>query len=214
MTNGTFRTSVFPSQFGQVENRAPMCGFRMNQYIGGNPPNCEMEDFFFLILFSLILCIKFIIEQIDAMSEYQYYEWQTLERPLTDTEQEAVNGLSSHIDVTSSQAIVTYQWGDFKHDPINVLAKYFDAHLYVTNWGTRHLAFRFPKGLVDVDAIGTYCDEDHIHFKAISDVLVLEFEMNEEEDYDEWLDERGLLSTLARLRDDIMQADYRALYLA
>ena len=186
----------------------------MNRYNGGNSPNCEMEDFFFLNLFSLILCIKFIIEQIDAMSEYQYYEWQTLERPLTDTEQEAVNGLSSHIDVTSSQAIVTYQWGDFKHDPINVLAKYFDAHLYVTNWGTRHLAFRFPKGLVDVDAIETYCDEDHIHFKAISDVLVLEFEMNEEEDYDEWLEERGFLSTLARLRDDIMQADYRALYLA
>ena len=59
------------------------------------------------------------------MSEYQYYEWQTLERPLTAAEQEAVNNLSSHMDVTSSQAIVTYEWGDFKHDPIQVLAKYF-----------------------------------------------------------------------------------------
>jgi hypothetical protein len=78
------------------------------------------------------------------MSEYQYYEWQTLERPLTAAEQAAVNGRSSHIDVTSSQAIVTYNWGDFKHDPLKVLAKYFDAHLYITNWGTRRLAFRFP----------------------------------------------------------------------
>ncbi len=43
------------------------------------------------------------------MSEYQYYEWQTLERPLTAAEQKTVNGLSSHIDVTSTQAVVTYE---------------------------------------------------------------------------------------------------------
>ena len=148
------------------------------------------------------------------MSEYQYYEWQTLERPLNAAEQTAVNGLSSHIDVTSSQAIVTYNWGDFKHDPLKVLAKYFDAHLYIANWGTRRLAFRFPKGLVDVDAIERYCDEDHVHLKTFGDVQVLEFEMDEEEGFDEWMEERGLLSTLARLRDDILQGDYRALYFA
>jgi len=65
------------------------------------------------------------------MSEYQYYEWQTLERPLTADEQKAVNGLSSHIDVTSSQAIVTYVWSNFKHDSIQVLAKilrFFPIH--------------------------------------------------------------------------------------
>jgi len=148
------------------------------------------------------------------MSEYQYYEWQTLERPLSAAEQEAVNGLSSHIDVTSSQAIVTYQWGDFKHDPIHVLAKYFDAYLYLANWGTRRLAFRFPKGMVEAATIEPYCDEYHTNLKTIGNVQVLEFEMNEEEGFDEWVNERGLLSTLARLRDDILQGDYRALYLA
>ncbi len=90
------------------------------------------------------------------MSEYQYYEWQSLERPLTAAEQAAVNGLSSHIDVTSGQASVTYNWGDFKHDPIQVLAKYFDAFLYIANWGTRRLAFRFPAGLLDAKAIEPY----------------------------------------------------------
>ena len=148
------------------------------------------------------------------MSEYQYYEWQTLEHPLTAAEQKAVNGLSSHIDVTSTQAVVTYEWGDFKHDPIQVLAKYFDAHLYLANWGTRRLAFRFPKGLLDTAAIEAFCDEDHLTLKTISDMQVLEFEMNEEEGFDEWLEERGLLSTLGRLRDDLLQGDYRALYLA
>jgi hypothetical protein len=32
------------------------------------------------------------------MSEYQYYEWQTLDRTLTPEERAAVNELSSHID--------------------------------------------------------------------------------------------------------------------
>ncbi len=65
---------------------------------------------------------KFIIKGV-KMSEYQYYEWQALEHPLSTAEQNAVDALSSHIDVTASQAIVTYNWGDFKHDPLDVLAK-------------------------------------------------------------------------------------------
>jgi hypothetical protein len=148
------------------------------------------------------------------MSEYQYHEWQTLERPLAAAEQKAVNELSSHIDVTSTQASVTYNWSSFRHDPINVLARYFDAYLYLANWGTRRLAFRFPKELVDVVAIETFCDEYHTNIKTVGDVQILEFDMDEEEGSDEWIDERGLLSTLARLRDDILQGDYRTLYLA
>jgi len=148
------------------------------------------------------------------MSEYQYHEWQTLERPLTADEQNAVDELSSHIDVTANQAIVTYHWSDFRHDPLEVLAKYFDAYLYFANWGTRRLAFRFPKGLVDAAAIDvSYCDEDYLHINTIGDVHILEFEMYEDDGYDEWLEERGLLSTLAHLRDDIIQRDHRALYL-
>ncbi len=148
------------------------------------------------------------------MSEYQYYEWQTLERPLTADEQKAVNGLSSHIDVTSSQAIVTYEWSNFKHDSIQVLAKYFDSFLYLADWGTRRLAFRFPKGLVDEAALAPYCDEYHLTFKEVGKVQILEFEMDEEEGFEEWMDTRGVLSTLSRLREDILQGDFRTLYLA
>jgi len=147
------------------------------------------------------------------MSEYQYYEWQTLDRPLTAEEQNAVNGLSSHIDVSSTNAVVTYEWGDFKHDPLKVLAKHFDAHLYVANWGSRRLAFRFPKGLADKSAIEPYCDEDHLTLTTIGDTLILEFQLDREDDY-EWVETDGVLATLARLRDDIIQGDYRALYLA
>lgn len=148
------------------------------------------------------------------MSEYQYHEWQTLERPLTAAEQKALNGLSSHIDVTSSQAIVTYEWGSFKQEPLEVLAKYFDAYLYTANWGTRRLAFRFPPGLLDTAAIEGYCDEHNVNLKATGEVQVLKFEINREEGFKKGIDERGLLSTLGRLRDDLLLGDYRVLYLA
>jgi len=148
------------------------------------------------------------------MSEYQYHEWQTLERPLTAAEQKAVKEFSSHIDVTATHASVTYNWSSFRHDPINVLAKYFDAYLYLANWGSRRLAFRFPKGLVDVVAIEAYCDEYHTNISTVGDMQILEFNMDEEEGIEEWIDERGVLSTLARLRDDILQGDYRTVYLA
>ncbi len=94
-----------------------------------------------------------------------------------------------------------------------MLAKYFDAYLYIANWGTRRLAFRFPKGLLDATDIEPYLDEYHVYVENVGDVRVLEFEMSEEEGFDEWMEERGLLSTLARLRDDILQGDYRVLYL-
>ena len=43
---------------------------------------------------------------------------------------------------------------------------------------------------------------------------VLKFEINQEEGFNEGIDERGLLSTLGRLRDDLLLGDYRVLYLA
>ena len=101
------------------------------------------------------------------MSEYQYYEWQTVDRLLTEEEQEAVGRLSSHIEVSSSQAVVTYAWGDFKHDPRQVLARFFDAHLYMANWGSRRLMFRFPAGLLNREAIEPYCVQDRIMFKTV-----------------------------------------------
>lgn len=147
------------------------------------------------------------------MSEYQYYEWQTLDRPLTPEDRAAVSKLSSHIEVTASQAIVTYSWGDFKHNPKQVLARYFNAFLYLSNWGSTRLAFRFPKGLLDPKPIEPYLCEDCIELEPIGDYLILDISLNEEGG-GEWVEGDDWLSRLSRLRDDILQGDYRALYLA
>ncbi len=106
------------------------------------------------------------------MSEYQYYEFQTIDRLLTEKEQREVAGLSSHIDVTASQAVVTYSYGDFKHDPRQVLSQYFDAFLYLANWGTRRLMFRFPKGLIELETVEPYCRDGFVEFTEIDPHLI------------------------------------------
>lgn len=55
------------------------------------------------------------------MSEYQYYEFRPIDRQLTANERANVNKLSSHGHTTATSFSVDYSWGDFKHQPDDVL---------------------------------------------------------------------------------------------
>jgi hypothetical protein len=147
------------------------------------------------------------------MSEYQYHEWQTVDRVLTSEEQAAVNDLSSHIEVSSSRAVVTYDWSNFRHDPRQVLLKYFDAYFYLANWGSLRLMFRFPKGLLDEADIEPYCINEYITFETIGKYQVLDLDFNPE-DGSGWMEAEAGLSHFIRLRADLLEGDYRLLYLA
>jgi hypothetical protein len=148
------------------------------------------------------------------MSEYQHYEWQTIDRPLTHEEQAEVERLSSHMDeVTPTHAVVTYEWGDFKHDPKQVLVRYFDAFMYYANWGNQWLAFRFPKNLLDPAHIEPYLWEDAVTLKPAGEYLILTIAPEDEESYDD-VDYEASLDTLAGVREEILNGDLRALYLA
>lgn len=147
------------------------------------------------------------------MSEYQYYEWLALDQPLTIEELAEVEDLSSHITVSARGAWVDYSWGDFKHDPLDVMARYFDAFLYLANWGDRRLAFRFPKDLIDPDCFEPYLEEWAIELTRVGDYFILDMSLSETEIY-EWIEGSGLLAHLALLRGDILDRDMRALYLA
>ncbi len=139
------------------------------------------------------------------MSEFQYYEWQTIDHPLTAQERSEVEWLSSHIDVSTTRAQVDYSWGDFKHDPKQVLARYFDAFLYWTNWGSKQLIFRFPADLLDQKRIEPYCVDRYIILERVDDVYVLVLNLGEEASWD-WIEPEGQLGMLSPLRNDICRA--------
>ncbi|HQY92896.1 hypothetical protein [Caldilinea sp.] len=146
------------------------------------------------------------------MSEYQHYEWRTIDRRLTAAERAAVNELSSHIEVSSSDAWVDYEWGDFKHDPLEVLARYFDAFLYYANWGAQQLAFRFPQNLLDAERLQPYLWAECAELARVGDDYILSIAAPDQ-DLPDWEELACDLEELLSLRDDILQGDLRLLYL-
>ncbi|MCC3444701.1 MAG: hypothetical protein JGK01_24025, partial [Microcoleus sp. PH2017_03_ELD_O_A] len=95
-----------------------------------------------------------------------------------------------------------------------LLIKYFDAMFYIANWGSLQLMFRFPKGLIDIELMRKYCVEDIVEVSEINNFVVLEISINEEEGFNGWIEGEGNLSSLIGLRQEILQGDYRLLYLA
>jgi len=71
------------------------------------------------------------------VSEYQYYEFKAIDRALTKAEMATLRAISTRAVITSTSFTNHYEWGDLKADPLKLLAEYFDAFVYVTNWGTR-----------------------------------------------------------------------------
>ena len=79
------------------------------------------------------------------MSEYQYYEFQAIDRPLGEADIRALGGLSTRARITATSFVNHYNWGDFGGNPGNMMERWFDLHLYLANWGTRRLMIRVPK---------------------------------------------------------------------
>ncbi|WP_008317478.1 hypothetical protein [Leptolyngbya sp. PCC 6406] len=147
------------------------------------------------------------------MSEYQYYEFQALDRALTPQEQETLQALSSRAHITPHRASFVYNYGDFRGDPEAILTKYFDAMLYIANWGTWQLMFRLPKALVDLAWFKPYEIEDAIAISTTAHHLILNIKIQEEDGMVGWVEGEGWLPRLLPLRDDLLAGDLRLLYL-
>lgn len=147
------------------------------------------------------------------MSEYQYYEFQALDRPLSTEARDEMNSLSSRAHVTASSASFVYHYADFRGNPYQILAQYFDAMLYITNWGTRQLMFRFPVNTISDDVMRAYQYADSFEWSTEGRYVILNIALNYE-DYGDWVEGEGWLSGIAQVRNDILRGDYRALYMA
>lgn len=147
------------------------------------------------------------------MSEYQYYEFQAVDRPLTKQEMRELRAVSTRATITSTRFVNEYQWGDLKADPARWMERYFDAFLYFANWGTHRLMLRLASRALPLRTARQYLSSDSALARSAGGVTILEF-LSEEEPGDEWYDEgEGALSSLIPLRADLAAGDHRALYL-
>nr|WP_294509063.1 hypothetical protein [uncultured Rhodopila sp.] len=148
------------------------------------------------------------------MSEYQYYEFQAADRPLTPADRQALRSLSSRATITATSFTNEYNFGDFRGDPVKLMQTWFDLHAYVANWGSRRLMIRLPARLLDrpfVDHIGDAAD--CLTVIEAGDNFILDIRRNDEEGGESVEDGPGWLASLAPLRADLLGGDSRVLYL-
>ena len=88
------------------------------------------------------------------MSEYQYYEFQAIDRPLNTKEMDKLRSYSTRARITPTSFVNDYSWGDFKGDEDAWMENYFDAFLYLANWGTHILKLRLPTDLLPSEIAG------------------------------------------------------------
>lgn len=147
------------------------------------------------------------------MSEYQYYEFQAIDRPLSRDEMAELRRLSTRATITPTSFTNFYTFGDFKGDPLALMERYFDAFVYVANWGSRRLMLRLPQTLLDLSRISLYEAEGGLTLHWFGDQVILDFNADAEEPDWETAGE-GWLAALVPLRADIAAGDLRALYLS
>jgi hypothetical protein len=147
------------------------------------------------------------------MSEYQYYEFVALDQPLDDRQQDEVRSLSTSATITASSFVNEYHWGDFRGDPNRMMERYYDAHLYLANWGTHRIMLRLPRTLLDTDAAEAYCDDEHVRALAAGEFLVLDLTSEDESGEWEYVEEASL-SAIVGVRAELAAGDLRPLYLA
>jgi hypothetical protein len=147
------------------------------------------------------------------MSEYQYYEFLALDKPLTSKQREELRQLSTRAEITATRFANEYHWGSFRGDPEKMMADYFDAFLYLANWGTRHLMFRIPRTALDTEYAGQYCYTDAASLIETDDHLIVSLYADRDPD-DSWYETTGELGGMVAARSELLGGDHRLLYLA
>lgn len=146
------------------------------------------------------------------MSEYQYYEFQAVDRKLTEDERKELRELSTRAEITDTSFTNEYHWGDFRGSPNEMMERYFDAHLHHTNFGDRDLMLRFPVDALSLAQAELYCVGESVTVRRHGDHVIISATVEVPEgDWDDCASES--LDDLIELREDILDGDFRALYL-
>ena len=119
------------------------------------------------------------------MSEFQYYEFQAIDRPLDEEAQQALRRISTRARITPHSLVNTYQWGDFKGDPRELVTRWFDLFVYWANWGSRRVLIRLPRQSVDLAAIRLYRVRGLLEFEVSRDHVIVDVQRTIEDPPDD-----------------------------
>jgi hypothetical protein len=148
------------------------------------------------------------------MSEYQYYEFAAVDRSLSADEQSDLRVISTRALITPTSFVNHYEWGDLKADPRRLVERYFDAFLYLANWGTHRLMFRVPAEVFDAaTVVNRYLVGDGSTAWTTGGFVVVDLFAEEEDGAcdEAGLDGSGLLASIVPVRAELLAGDLRLL---
>ena len=146
------------------------------------------------------------------MSEYQYYEFCQIGKPLSQEARKTMSSLSSRVQITTHGAAYVYNYGSFGGDPKKLLLKYFDVFFYISNWGDFQLMFKYPAHQVDIEGLKKYGIKDVISCKKRGQNVLLEIQICNEDGWG-WTEGEGVLPNLLPLYEEIKAKNYQLLRL-
>ncbi len=92
------------------------------------------------------------------------------------------------------------------------MKSYFDAHVYVSNFGSMNFMLRLPQTVLPETALRLYATGEGLEWWATDKHTILEWRLDSEPDGD-WTEGEHWMSRLLPLRDELVRGDYRSLYL-
>ena len=145
------------------------------------------------------------------MSEYQYYEFRAVDRPLNEEELDEVRALSTRAKIATTHFQNVYNWGDFKGDPEELVERFYDAHLYDSNFGFRRFLIRLPKEAMEGIDLAPYLSEESLRGWTTGTSVLLDFRVEEAEFLE--LESEDWMPDLLPIRQALLKGDLRPLYL-
>ena len=148
------------------------------------------------------------------MSEYQYYNFRAIDRPLKAAEMKHLRNISSRAEITPVSFVNEYNWGDLKANPRDLMEKFFDVHVYLANWGSAVLMLRLPKEALDEQTLNVFAVDGYFEAELLAEHWLLTWSLGEwvdsldiEDEGDSWM------ARLAPLREELLRGDLRSLYI-
>jgi hypothetical protein len=141
-----------------------------------------------------VLGVPVVVERIDLN-----YEFQAIDRPLIEREMTELRAHSTRARITPTSFVNDYSWGSFKGDEDTWMERYFDAFLYLANWGTHVLKLRLPAYLLDAKTARMYCVGEQVSVREKKGNVIVSF-VSEDEEGDDWVEGAGRLSSLISVR--------------
>ena len=150
------------------------------------------------------------------MSEYQYYEFLAIDRPLSAREMDHLRAISTRARITPVSFVNEYNWGDFNGNSIEFMRHFFDAHVYLANWGEALFMIRIPLEAIDEQAIRAFCTSSHVTTEKLPYHWLLTWSLlgdTEDNDPCDIAEETGWMARLAPIREELLRGDLRSLYI-